>query len=190
MKLDIKNPNILTNIKKPNLETVKAVGKTALSIVGRGVVVGVTILGLAAVQDSSTSSSPSRSPAIQQKVPKSREPDQAQNALDRVVTNLENGGHVEVSANNIYLPGVIGTAIGRPLVLSADGQNYFAYAQGQPPNFNQKQPADVISNMAIVNEPASNLSNPLEEAHLNKKGILVNANQTAVGFAVNSANNK
>ncbi len=200
MKLDIKNPNILKNIKNPSPETVKALGKTALSILRKvgevtvrgavkGVVVGATVIGLAAVQDSPT---PPSTPAIKNEFPATNNPtpDQVEQALDNNIANLDNGGHVEVSANNIYLPGAIGTAMGRPLVFSTDGQNYLAYAQGQPLNFNQKQPADVSGAMAIDKEPASDKSIPLQNAYLNKEGILVNANQTAVGFVVNSANNK
>ena len=60
---------------------------------------------------------------------------------------------------------------------------YFAYAQEAMPNFNQKSPADVAGDMAIVKEPAKDADMPLESAHLNKLGELVNANQEAVGFS-------
>jgi hypothetical protein len=43
--------------------------------------------------------------------------------------------------------------------------------------------ADVAGDMTIVKEPAKDANMPLESAHLNKLGELVNANQEAVGFS-------
>ena len=49
----------------------------------------------------------------------------------------------------------INEAKGKPIVFKADDQTYLAYTQGNEPNFNQKRPADVVGDMAIVKEPVT-----------------------------------
>jgi len=104
-------------------------------------------------------------------------------ALTSVIAGLEQGKQAKVSAHDIDIPGPIGTAKGEPIVFKVGKQTYLAYTQEHEPNFNQKRPIDVASDMAIVKEPTTDAGMPLTEAHLDKQGILVNENEIAVGYS-------
>jgi hypothetical protein len=165
----MKNPNQTPSIKK-------SAAKLAAVVLGLTVAGGVS---------SSGANASSHSP---QEVSMHAEHNNPQKetsfqALTKVVANLENGGQAEVAANNIVIPGPIGNAEGQPIVFTSNGHQYFAYTQEQEPNFDQKRPADVAGNMAIVREPAVDANMPLEEAHLDKSGILVDENEMAVGYS-------
>jgi hypothetical protein len=158
----MKNPNKNSTYKRP-LKTIAAASALAVAASGIG------------MSEASASSRPSQRLAISAETPFK--------ALTRVVDSLDNGGQTEVAAHNIQIPGPIGAAEGQPIVFKTEGQTYFAYTQEQGPNFDQKRPADVAGDMAIVKEPAADARMPLEEAHLDKRGILVDENQVGVGYS-------
>jgi|GEM_PF-4639746 len=160
----MKNPNRIANYKKP-LKTLAAASALAIAASGIG------------VSEASASSSASHKPAISTEATTFE-------ALTRIVSSLENGGQAKVATHDIKIPGPIGTAKGQPIVFESKGQTYFAYTQEYGPNFDQKRPADVAGDMAIVKEPITDASMPLEEAHLDKKGILVDENELGVGYSV------
>jgi hypothetical protein len=158
----MKNPNKTPTYKRP-LKALTAA--SALAVVASGI----------GMSEASATSRPSQRPAISAEVPFK--------VLTGVVARLGKGGQTEVAAHNIQIPGPIGVAEGQPIVFKSDGRTYFAYTQEQGPNFNQKRPADVAGDMAIVREPVADARVPLEEAHLDKQGILVDENQIGVGYS-------
>jgi len=103
--------------------------------------------------------------------------------LTGIITSLDHGGEARVAANKIAIPGPINEATGRPIVFKVDNQPYFAYTQETRPNFDQKRPADVAGDMAIVREPADDQHIILGYAHLDKTSILVNERNMAVGYS-------
>jgi hypothetical protein len=105
-------------------------------------------------------------------------------ALTNLVQNLDRGGQVQVAANDIKLAGTVGTAEGKPIVFNSGGRTYLAFTQEQMPDFNQKRAADVVGDMTIVKEPSSDIGMPLQDAHLDKTGILVDENEMAVGYSI------
>jgi hypothetical protein len=166
----MKNPNKITNYKK----AVKALAAaSALAIAATGI--GAT--------EASASSAASHKPAISAEATTLK-------ALTGVVANLENGGQAKVAAHAIEIAGATGAATGQPIVFESKGQTYFAYTQEYGPNFDQKRPADVAGDMAIVKEPITDVSMSLEEAHLDKKGILVDENEIGVGYSVGGESGK
>ena len=152
------NPNKLSP-KSNKLTRATAAAAIALSAMG----VGSSVAG------ASPKTNRSSSPVIEK--------------LDRTIAGLEAGKSATVTANEIAVPGPVNRAEARPLVIEVGKNTYFAYTQEAMPNFNQKSPADVAGDMAIVKEPAKDANIPLESAHLNKLGGLVNANQETVGFS-------
>lgn len=102
--------------------------------------------------------------------------------LTSVIAGLGNGQATQTTTANVAIPGPISTTQGRPIVFTANGQTYFAYTQGQKPNFNTT-PAQTASTMAIVAEPASDSGVTLTSAYLDKGSILVDPDQTAVGYS-------
>jgi hypothetical protein len=158
----MKNPNQTSTYKKP-LKVLAAASALAVAASGIG------------VSEASASSRPSQQPAISAETPFK--------VLTGIVASLEKGGEAKVAAHNIQILGPIGTAEGQPIVFKEDGRTYLAYTQEQKPNFDQKRPADVAGDMAIVKEPATDARIPLEEAYLDKQGILVDENQMAVGYS-------
>ena len=105
------------------------------------------------------------------------------NALTNIITSLEQGKQATVTAERIGIPGSIREADGQPIVFNVNGQPFLAYRQQQEANFNKKGSADVANEMAIVKEPLADMGMPLEQAHLDKAGVLVNGNQTSVGYS-------
>jgi hypothetical protein len=105
--------------------------------------------------------------------------------LTGLVDNLIKGtGYVEVPTHDIKIPGPVGTAKGEPIVFKTQGHTYLAYTQGEHPNFNQKEPADLVGDMAIVREPSAEIDMHLQEAFLDKANILVNAFEQPVGYSI------
>ncbi len=103
--------------------------------------------------------------------------------LTGLVEKLEQGGSVEVAVHD-KLPGAKGFAQGRPIVFKARGHDYLAYTQVHSPDFDQKRPADVVADMAIIREPHADQNIPVTQAHLDKNGLLVNEDQMAnVGYS-------
>jgi hypothetical protein len=111
-----------------------------------------------------------------------------QRVLTGLVEKLDQGGQVKVAAHDIKLAGLTGIAEGKPIVFKAQGHTYLAYTQEQTPNFDQKRPADVTGDMAIIEEPHTDAGMPLQEAHLDKAGILVGENEMAVGYSTGGDN--
>ncbi|MCL4357541.1 hypothetical protein M1512_01435 [Patescibacteria group bacterium] len=103
--------------------------------------------------------------------------------LTNLVVRLDKGGEVTVTAKEIDIPGPIDEAKGSPIVFKANGQTYFAFTQDHTPNFNQKRPADVARDMAVVEQPSTDPHIQLEYAHLNKAGTLVDENGMPVGYS-------
>ncbi|MDB5170715.1 MAG: hypothetical protein JWO35_409 [Candidatus Saccharibacteria bacterium] len=99
--------------------------------------------------------------------------------LTAIIANLQNGISADVTASTIAVPGPIGTAQARPIVFTANGQAYFAYTQGQKPNFNMT-PSQTASTMAIVTA-SQNVA--FVKAHLDKLNNLVDPDITAVGYS-------
>jgi hypothetical protein len=93
--------------------------------------------------------------------------------LTTLITNLDSGAQVNVTAAAVNVPGPISTAQARPIVFTANGQVYFAYHQGSPANYTAT-PSQSASSMAIVNATVSNPS--LVQAHLDKSANLVDPN--------------
>lgn len=105
-------------------------------------------------------------------------------ALTKVIDNLEHGKPAKVTTEMINVPGPIGEAKAQPLVFWADGKPFLAYTQTNQANFNQKRPADVAENMAIIQEPPKDIGMPLEEAHLDKAYIVVGPDQEPVAYSI------
>ena len=158
----MKNPNKIPNNKKP----FKALATAALA---SAAIVG-SIGG-----EASAARRPQHNSAVKAETPFK--------VLTGIVADLEKGGQVKVPDHNIHIPGPIETSVGRPVVFKDGRQTYFAYTQGQKPNFDQKRPADVAGEMAIIKEPTTDKHIPLEEAHLNKLGELINENEMGVGYS-------
>lgn len=118
-------------------------------------------------------SSASQSPASPTQTPLS--------ALTTLVENLEKGSPVNITASNVSVPGPVSTAQARPIVFSVNNQTYFAYRQGQAPNFTTT-PSVTANSMAIV---VATGSPSLVQAHLDKAGNLVDPNisNTLVGYS-------
>ncbi|MGH7234493.1 MAG: hypothetical protein ACREF7_03560 [Candidatus Saccharimonadales bacterium] len=158
----MKNPNKQSNHYKRSLKTLAAASALALTATG----VGATIAGA--------------STRPQKRVPVAS---LEFKALTKTIAGLDQGKSAHVAENNIALPGPINEAQGRPLVIEVGAKTYLAYSQDAQPNFDQKRPADVAGEMAIVQEPKVDLNMPLESAHLNKSDVLVDEDQVAVGFS-------
>lgn len=105
--------------------------------------------------------------------------------LTTLITNLDNGAQVNVTATPVTVPGPISNAQARPIVFTANGQTYFAYHQGSAANFNESA-SQTAGSMAIVNATVNNPS--LVQAHLDKAGNLVDPNisGTLVGYSQSS----
>ena len=104
-------------------------------------------------------------------------------ALTTVISDLESGQSVNITASSVVIPGPISDATGQPIVFVANNQTYFAYTQEQEPDFINATPAQTASTMAIVSEPESDSGIALSPAYLDKGGILVNPDQVAVGYS-------
>jgi hypothetical protein len=171
------NPNKPSNHTK-SLQVLAAVSAIAVTYSGIG------------VSEASTSST-SLHTAVRTTESQIRHRETPFKVLTGLLATLERGGHVEIAAEDITVPGPIGSATGQPLAFKANGgHHYLAYTQGQEPNFNQKQPADVAADMAIVTEPAADVDMHLEEAYLDKGGILVDGDQIAVGYVTGGNSGK
>ena len=102
-------------------------------------------------------------------------------ALTAVLANLLNGGTAQVTANTVAVPGPITTAQAQPIVFTANGHSYYAYRQGQAPDFNASA-SSIANTMAIVTANTSGVA--LSGAHLDKAGNLVDANSHAAGYSI------
>jgi hypothetical protein len=131
---------------------------------------------------SSQSSSSSNTPQTSSASPPTQTTVTPLSALTSVISGLDNGVAAQITASNVTLAGPIGNAQGQPIVFTANGETYFAYTQGQKPNFNQSASA-TASSMAIMAEPSSDSGVVLASANLDKGGILVDSNQEAVGYS-------
>lgn len=101
-------------------------------------------------------------------------------ALTTIIADLENGISAQVTANSVDVPGPISTAQARPIVFTVNGQVYFAYTQGTPPNFNTS-PSQTASSMAIVSATVSGA--PLISAYLDKTNGLTDPNYHSDGYS-------
>lgn len=112
------------------------------------------------------------------------ESDAPTRALTRIITGLEHGKMAHVTARAKELPGLVGMAKGHPIVFKVDGRSYEAYTQVSKPNF-RESPAQLASEMAIIERPAELSDLPVANAHLNHAGILVqnHTHGLAVGFS-------
>jgi hypothetical protein len=120
---------------------------------------------------STTSSSPTPQPTAQTPL----------SALTAIITGLDNGtGFANVTSTSVTVPGPISNAQARPIVFTVNGQTYFAYTQGQEPNFNTT-PAQTANSMAVVSATVSNPS--LTQGHIDKTNLLVDENEEAVGYS-------
>lgn len=127
--------------------------------------------------NNSTSDHPTTTPAPSP--PPSQTP---LSVLTTLITNLDNGAQVNITASAVSVPGPISTAQARPIVFTANGQVYFAYHQGSAANFTTT-PSQTANSMAIVNATVNNPS--LVQAHLDKSSNLVDPNISSylVGYS-------
>ncbi len=148
-----------------------------------GIVMALSSLALASDGASPEVSASVRPQAQAVRAEKSQKNETPFHVLTGLVAALDRGDEVRVAAREIKIPGPISEAKGSPIVFKANGQEYLAYTQEQRPNFNQKRPADVAGDMAIVKEPTADAHMPLEYAHLDKADILVNEDEMPVGYS-------
>jgi hypothetical protein len=160
-----------TPSNKNKLRAVAAMSASALALAGSGISIG----------EASAAVRPQAKVAV--RAEKAKKHETPFSVLTGIVASLDKGGQAKVAAKEIKIPGPINEAKGKPIVFKADGQTYFAYTQETEPNFNQKRPADVEGDMAIVKEPTVDDHMPLEYAHLDKIGELVNEDDALVGFS-------
>ena len=104
--------------------------------------------------------------------------------LTGIIASLQQGGQINVAANDISIPGPINNAKGAPIIFKANGQTYFAYSQEKPIVYTQKSAADIAGSMAIVKAGANEINTPTTLAYLNKVGEMINENEVAVGYSV------
>jgi hypothetical protein len=129
------------------------------------------------------SSAPNASANTQREAP--------QQALARVITQLEEGKAAQVTTAPVKLAGSIGVAVGRPIIFKDGDQSYFAYTQGTQPNFSTS-PEETASTMAIVDVQLPSDAGtkiPVTEAHLNAKHVLTeDGDHAPVGYALGGGN--
>jgi hypothetical protein len=99
--------------------------------------------------------------------------------LTGIVAGLEKGKQARVTAEDVKIPGPIGTAEGQPIVFTVNGLTYFAYRQESQPDFHLT-PGETASSMAIT----EGRNVPTEGAHLDKIGELVDASEHTVGYSI------
>ena len=161
-----KNPNNSPNIKK-SIKNVTAVA--ALALAANGIAMAEAGASSLPKAEHNSSDAPLR-------------------ALTKLINEIEQGKSVEVTANNIYLPGPIGEGMGQPIVYNVKEKGhevpYLAYTQDQIANFDQKTALGVAKSMAIIREPIKDIGIPLEQAHLNKDAQLVDPNEMWVGYSI------
>lgn len=100
-------------------------------------------------------------------------------ALTAVIYNLHHGVSTSVTSADVAVPGPISTAQARPIVFTANGQTYFAYRQGQAPNFDVSD-SDTANSMAIVQASGSYT---LTSAYLDKVNKLTTPDYHYVGYS-------
>lgn len=128
-------------------------------------------------------SAPSQSKAAPSPAPAPTPSQTPLSVLTSLISALDNGSQLNVTASSVSVPGPITSAQARPIVFTANGQVYFAYTQGHAPNFTTSA-AQTAGTMAIVNATVSNP--PLVQAHLDKAANLVDPNSSGylVGYSV------
>jgi hypothetical protein len=107
--------------------------------------------------------------------------------LTSIINDLDNGSQgAQITTTNVTIPGPISNAIGRPIVFSVNGKQYFAYTQGSAPNFGQSASA-TAGTMAIISATV-NVTN-FSQTHLNKSNILVDENSIGLNVGYSSGGN-
>lgn len=100
--------------------------------------------------------------------------------LTTLIAGLDAGQSVNVTAENVTIPGPISDATGQPIVFTLYGTTYFAYTQESPPNLNQS-PSAAASTFVIVTQTTTSYS--VSQAVVGKTGFLTGEDQNYVGYS-------
>jgi len=158
------------SLKKEIVESSKKIVR-AIAI-GSSVLAGLGLLSAESPKSNEVILAPSNLPTA---------PDTpTQQALDKVIKDLDAGDSAEVTAKPTSLPGPIGESVGQPIIFKVGKNNYEAFSQGSPTYFGQA-PSQTEANFVIDKGPKSI---PTTAAVLDN-GTLVekDARHLAVGYS-------
>lgn len=103
--------------------------------------------------------------------------------VEQVINGIEHGDSVQVTAEDVVLPGAVGETHGRPMVITYEGKTAFVYNQGTELDFDEDA-ATLASELAVVHA-GDNIETT--EAVIDKDNHLTvgigTADQAVVGFA-------